>query len=287
MGLTLQEIADEVGVSKQRISQYADRTNQKNIRENAKLEKKKLPGIVIGQIFSPIDDIVSQIEQIALGNSSEGEKFAYQKTCEYMASLKYKGTSLTEARLYDLFLDYYNSMADGKKKSLDNFVKDHGFSWRSEVGRIFKKVELKAQVKPPRKRRVKTSNYKKEVMGRSFEVRMSNRDIAHFLSVPRYIVSEYFRRESNEGMARISYESPYSLDGRLGSGLLTCASFSQIFDAKDAGFSDEDILKSFDRRVYDYAVSNRKDISGSIMDSLRVMFPDKDVRNPYVDFDIS
>ena len=70
------------------------------------------------------------------------------------------------------------------------------------------------------------------------------------------------------------------------SGALNYRTASQIYEARDAGFSIEETLELLekDERVYGYALEHELEISEHIINNLRIMFPDKKITKPYITF---
>lgn len=293
-GLSLTVIGQTLGVERETIRQYILRTHQHDLYLKAQ-EEKRLRAVeqeqvirhLVHQINSPLEDLISQIMQVGFNPADQGMLFAYKKTQAFFDSLKNSNKVHSFSQLYDLFLAYHEAYAQGEKISLSTLAKNHGFYWEASVGHILRQVHLPPLAKPPKKRRVLTSGYQKEVLKRAVPVAMSLRDLAYFIGVEPQVVYSFFKEKGfSEQRPTISYPIPYGEPVHR----LTYLKASQIYEAVDAQFSMEEIICSskntINRRLYDHVLKHRQEIGRHIMRSLGQLFPDKEFTTPYVTFKI-
>jgi len=90
------------------------------------------------------------------------------------------------------------------------------------------------------------------------------------------------RKKNPSFLAKIG--SPNHLNEGKGHNLLTYQRASQIFEAIDAGFTNEEtqMYAHVNEEVFDYAVRNKERLSEKIVGFLRVLYPDKDYETPYL-----
>ncbi len=282
-GFPLTMLAEKFGDSLQNNAHYISKTGQYEIwkesrkyygtKQSKERKRKEMLGI-----------LVSQIEEIIRKKVPEKDKLAYEKTEEFFKVRKRRKFSFDE--IFSLFKDYFNAQRKNKKITLENFADKYGY-WITNVGRFFKDVGLKPLFNPDRKKRVPLSKYKKQALERSLSIKMPIKDRLYFLN----LLSEnrttfyYYRRDK-----KIPDEiNPIKRFGVFRREILMYENASQIYEARDVGFKKPEILElvNLDERVYDYAIEHEQEISGHIISSLKTMFPDKPVKNPYVDFSIN
>src|SRR3989338_2031208 len=292
-GLTLEEIAEKYSqitskrkITRDGIRKYIVGTGQHEIWEQAKEERKNEYGEkkhVLAGLSSQLENIgsclVSQIELAGLKNASEEERIAYEKTQEYINSKKW--TTYSFNQIFSLFQDYYTALSNNEKVSIMKLGENNNVYFTT-VGRILRDVGLKPLIRVSTKERVATPKYKKRVLERAVEVEMPSIDIAYFLRAPSYTV-QFFSYHYKGNKIRPQVKQFIKRFGSKSS-ILNYKTASEIYEARDLGFSREETLEllEVDNKVYRYAIRHRKEISQHIMNSLHIMFPDKEVTKPYV-----
>jgi len=278
------------GVTRQGVSLYIIRSGQNEAwrRSREYFERAQVGRDQYGlKRKKVISDIASQIEKCGLKNASKLEKFVYTKTKEYFSGRRFDRRAYYLDQVSGLFEDYYRSLNEGTKKSLEKLGKGNGLHFVI-VSNILKAVGLKPLVFSNYKKRVITSRSKKESLERGVTVELPVSDIAHFLEISKQVVSDfYISYEGNERRPKVkNYVKGFGRPSH--SKILNFRSASEIYLARDMGYNMEDIFGMFDKdkKVVDYAFEHEEEISEHIVSQLKVLFPDKDVRNPYVDFSI-
>ncbi len=280
-GLKLEAIAHRFGITRERIRQYILVTRQHEIWEHAKEQRRYYEK----QRDKMLGILINQIETAGLRNASVGEKLSYEKAIKYLANKKWHGIYFDE--LFSIYNDYFTFKERGEKVPLSWFAKKYD-RWESVIGRIFKNVGLKPLVKEPAKKRVATPKFKKQALERSVEVELSNRDISYFLKVsidiPRFFFNDYYKGDKKRRVVKSSIKR----FGLLKMDTLYYRTASEIYEAKDADFRKEEILElcEINDEVYNYALKHKKEIADQIMRNLRIMFPNKPVTKPYVNFSL-
>ena len=125
------------------------------------------------------------------------------------------------------------------------------------------------------------SEEKKNAVKRSFNLKMSNPDIAYFIGVPSYVVRNYFVESGkNKGSKHNLVKSFGNPDAYL-----TYRGASQVYEGGDIGFGQKEIeeVLGLDRRVVSYALKNRTRLEPKIIEALRTIYPDREISKPYLE----
>lgn len=291
-GLTLEAIGQRTDVTRERIRQYILGTGQHDLWREARKERKNVLGNLVSQIRNIGNNLASQIEKIVENNYCKEDNWAYEKTKEYFYSKRYKinNEKYSFDRIFSLFKDYHQALENGDKVSLKKFGERHGFHFVS-VGKFFGDVGLKPLGQlftHERKKRVATPKYKKQALEKVVEVEMPNPDIAYFLNLPNYVISQFFSIYYKGYKKRPKVKRFIRGGPRYKKSILNYRKASEIYEAEDASFSEKEILElcNISKEVYDYALDNKKEISKHIMKNLEIMFPDRKIKKPYRNFSV-
>src|SRR3989344_859329 len=284
---TLENIGKKVNLTRERIRQYIVATDQQEIWDERRRERKNILGTIVSQINSVGSNLADQIEQARLLNTSEKEKWAYEKVQKYFEVRRWS-ENIDFDLLFSLFQDYHAFQQQSKKVSLEWFAKKYKI-WTPSIGRIFKDVGLKPLVLPHHKKCIVTSNYKKQCLENAVEAPINPVDVAYFLDIPFYVSNQFFRIHYKGDKQRPpvnKWIKIFDLKNKL-----SYRFASQIYETLDTGFSKEEIIESFglSEELYNYALENKPEISQHIMNSLRIIFPERkeEINKPYREFSLA
>jgi len=282
-GLSMSEIAKETGVSKQAVHQYL--SSSLLIMEYKRIQDKK-KGDSISGLRKSRGSLVTllnlrkrelELEEFAQENDVDKTSFAYRKLSEIRRGHpKVKAYSLNQ--LYNVFFKYWEGLDGESKPSYQEMADFAGLKYHSDVQKILGFVGLKTFNKKYCNR---LSVTQKEAIRRGLKLQISYEDIAYIVGCN----SKNFFSLKNPDIVnrRISF---YAYTFSDGSGeKLSYRVASQIYEAKDADFSDDDTLELIDgcsQRKIDYAVENRGEIEGFIINCLRHMFPLRNIDKGYL-----
>lgn len=272
-GKSIGEIAAELELSKGHVRGIVNEAgiNLRNFQRRQTKEEELLSGIA------------SIIGNAALQKAYE-HGWAYGKAMEYELGVKKKVKEGNKSRNYTseerfpmllrLFESYENAAEKREKPSLEQLAEDSGFSF-TNVGRILKRVGLEPFYGT--RERVPPSHEQNDAMERACGLEMSSADIAYFIGVPFYIVSQALIRE---GIKKKRFPPIKS----FGNGpALTYRLASQIYKAQDSGFKEKEIaeLLELDSRVVDYALRHWLVIEPKITNALQTLYSDRGFDKPY------
>ena len=280
-GLPLTILAEKFNCTRQNMHRYILVTEQHEtwkqsrryfgIKHSKKIKRKEALGV-----------LASQIEEIARRKVLENDRLAYEKTEEFF---KMRNRKYSFDKIFSLFKDYYDAKRENKKVSLKKFADKYDF-WIPTISVFFKEAGLKTLVAPNRKKRVASPKYKIQALERSISIEMPISDKSYFLVLPHKTVSNFNIKRNGKISEKVN---PIKRFGIFRKEILMYGNASQIYEARDAGFTKSEILEliDIDDKVYNYAIRHKKEISGYITSSLKKIFPDKLVKNPYIDFSIN
>ena len=281
-GLSLEEIAERERVTEQCISSYIIKTGKHEkwrksrkhyIEKTSYLERERLKK----QEILKIEDV---LEQVILSKIPLEDREAYQKAQEYLH--RYKRTSYDFENLFTFFKRYYQGKREGKKISLERLREGLIFPYDFQAARVLKLVGEKPLF-GSHKREI-TPKWKKQAIKRAVSIQMPVSDIAYFLGLPAYTVFQSFQKFGIKAKRPEISKVIAGFDIRK----LNCRLASQIYEAKDLGFTRGEVMELLDvpEQVYDSFLNHKDEVGGRIVDALRVLYPDRRIRKPYLEFSI-
>ncbi len=221
------------------------------------------------QVLEEIVNVVSG--SIVKKLREDSNDWAYRKTLDYFMENTVR-TLVFEDILE--FLRRYKSCQDqGTKRSLMELSKGLSISY-TVAGRILSSLDLKPLYGT--KEWVILTKDDKSRIQRAYSIEMPATDLAYFLGLPLNKVIENFKDIGKRRQCRVIT----CLDGSP----LTYRIASQIFMAKDAGYTDEEVMSEFNmsQRLLNYFYRNKKDLKETIINALRVIYKDHKVSKPYL-----
>jgi len=247
-GLPLEEIADLEGVSKQAIDQYLSRSGQRNAWKQKRYElTQRNPAI---KEFLTV--LYSRTRQIPPTD------WALARTQEYIWAHKRSPIDKT----YKVYAEYRQAKDKGEKPSYRQIAKKTGCHLMYVMD-LFHFAGLK-----PLCREYHESEIPTKTMMKISRMGITIPDIAYFCGM------------SDNGVKLRLYEAgfrPKPRDVKTSTGMrkLTYRLASEIYEAKDLKFSDDDIseLLDIDRKVVEYAIRKKREIAPTITDALRLIYP--------------
>ena len=117
---------------------------------------------------------------------------------------------------------------------------------------------------------------------------INNSDLAYFLKIPDYIVSQvahFWGMEKQRPKIPAFLKSFRREFGRRNArDEVTYRMSSQVYEARDLGFTNEEIkkLSNIQEKTLEYILSNEKEISSKIIGALRTIYFDKEIEKPYL-----
>ena len=273
-GLPITEIGKKFSRSRELIRQYINASGQ------YKYWKGKRDDIVYGLILERenliqarsifLSAVRARTEELA-----KEKDWATQKAVEYLDSYKrIDERNYSFDILYSVFKRYEEALKKGKKLSLSRLAEESGLKWASPTRRILAGVGLE----PMHGKRAMARKVKIDAVKRGFNLDLSSRDVGYFLEHPEDNAAEIFSRMGKR--VKTHFEI-----GRLGREYLTWSRASQIYEAQDAGFNEDEITELLDTNydIVEYAISCRDEgIENKLIKDLRILFNDKTIKTPYV-----
>ncbi len=271
-GLTLEEISQRVGVTREAIRIYINSRGQYNewrkAREYNKYinSKKKVSKSLLYVLKERLKDLCKK------------EGWAYEKAFEYCHERK--NIRLNFEKAIKLFSTYDEARSKGNRLSLGELAKINGLS-SPNISRIFKRAEIEPMY-GNRKRKRNLSQDRKESIIRSSSINMSSNDIGYFLGENYFIVQRLFTRENikRKGGKKIRV----SLDGeKFFIGGYRHA--SQIYEALDLGLSSDEVSELLDipMKAINYTITYKPKIEREIISALNILYPDRIIERPYLE----
>jgi hypothetical protein len=274
--LTLRENAKKIKKSKETVRKYFQASGLYKIwkkqNQNRQLKKQTLKKQKKNCTINLISILKTRVNELA-----KYETWPVQKALEYKTSLKHNGSNLVAYdKLVKLFEIYEFAQKSNTKLSLEEIGNDLRLS-PTHIGVILKKVGLK-----PLYGNVKQIRYSKEeisLIKKLFAFEMNNSDLAYFLGLNPYNLSQFRRRNgvktnSKNHICRTKFKI---LNYRLA---------SQIYHAQDL-FKIEGITRSqigdlldTEKKIVDYAIQNKAVIAPKIIDVLKTAYGDH-MTKPY------
>ncbi len=252
------------------------------------------------RLYHVLEAIIEQ----KLEKTGPEERLAFEKTGEYISSkehpkistTKRKGHKISDSedffinRLFNFFKRYYKAESEGKKASINELCDE--LLMVSFAGKILKTVGLE----PPngKRERKKVPEEKKEAIKRAaLKSELPYADIAYLIRLPRHVVTQnsqrYLKKIGKERPKIKPWIKAFGIPGKEGVRIsLTYSMAGQIYEARDLGFTKQETMELLDisnERVLEHAMKFRKkEIAPKIISALRILYPEKNITKPYVDF---
>ena len=282
-GLSLEQISKKTRISKERVRQYiVGRGMHEEWRESREHFKNqthyKFRDNKRDQILA---DSLDGLIKSKLDELPEKERFASEGAM-IIDSNRTRGRSYSFEQVYDLLVDRFEVIESGGKKSVSEYERDHDISFPT-VSRIFQRLNLSTTHDKKHKAKKFVNDFQEEAIERAYDLCMNVPDIAYFLGVRPHVVSVRFIEMGGRDPGDYVKE----LGGVEGKKKVNYRIASQVYEARDAGFSIDETLELLDtsRPVYDFAIRKSKTIKPDIIEALKVLYPDRNIENPWVDFD--
>lgn len=146
-----------------------------------------------------------------------------------------------------------------------------------EVGRILKTVGVEPMYGSRARKSVPKD--KRGAMERGYGLEMSPKDIAYFLELEPYIVRRNFRKKGIRPQSDVVRQ--------LATRGLSFALLSQIYEAQDLDFTQDEIAQLFNRKInlVEFGIANRyegNNYGEKIINALRTLHADNSINTPYL-----
>lgn len=268
-GCTLREIGEAMGgrireQARQYIHArgfYDDWIEAKQKRKCIKNAEKRSLQEIRGGLASLLQKRVYQ--------RAKREGWAAEKAVEYFFAVD---TTLHFDRIKRVFESYQDACHAGSKASVETLGTDAKIS-PTTVWRMYQKTGLKPLNTSSKKR---LTGAKLAAIKRSERVPLSDGDVAYFVGTEESTVR-------NHRHSRLNY---FSYVKSLGFGHGRGCSFgtaSQIYEAQDAGFANEEISQLLDRKqaTVDNTIKQRELAEPEIVHALRKLYGRRNINQPY------
>ena len=266
LGATQVEIGQKGGFTRENARRYINGTGQ---HEKWIENREKVPR---EQKFRLISALKSMLDYLV-----QEEPFAGQKTFQYVQSTGFNPkTNTSKIRLYELitfFERYKEAKNSGKKLGLYGLTQGLSITAQN-AGRILHRVGLEPLYGNKDIHGIPTE--KKEAILRAYGLEMPRDDIAYFLGIPDGRMRHHIRKIGNK--SKISLRNIASIRN------LTYRLASQIYEAQDLGFNENEIAQLFDKKeaVVNHEIENRELYQKTIINALRVLYVDNSINKPYM-----
>lgn len=271
-GESLFNIGDYLGVTREGARQIINKYDFKELRKDAKKEKKAE------------QDSVKNIHRQIAGNIElriiklmSADDWVYQNILRYK-----KMHQLSDADKVIQFLNRYKSAVDNKEEVSLNKLSE-GIFHNTHALRILTDLNLPAlcwRLVYKKLRCLRQSDLQAIELAKKFltaDNSFSAMDVAYFLYLPfsqRYISKTL----SIKGRKR-ELTPEFSAHKEL-----TYSLASRIYEAQDLNFSEKEIAELCDKsnKTVNFALTNRRTIEAEIINCLRHLHPDKTIEKPYM-----
>lgn len=277
-GYSMYEMAREVRLSRERIRQYINGSGQYNDWRKKRQEVKEELGIGKKANQRKIKDLQGRLISALWVRAEElakKEDWAFQKAVEYLRSYKANYPwNHTFPQLYKLFKVYERAQKKGKKLSLEK-IGEKVDLYGTSVDNILARIGIEPMY-GKKEQIIKKRREKMEATIRGVDTCFSSSDIAYFLNLPDHVP---YMRFQNMGIKR-----GRNIWLRVGKDWFTYRLASQIYEARDCGFSGKDVMELLDVKgeIVDYALEHRRELEPKIVKGIRILYNDKKIKNPYV-----
>jgi predicted transcriptional regulator/alkylated DNA nucleotide flippase Atl1 len=282
---TLQELANLIGVSREAVRQYCERTNQEKImhrrtQERLELEREAREGKKKQESLVKIIDHKKRCESIrraVLIEFGDSGSWAVEQTIKFATRPRvndWRGH-------YRVYSVYAAALARGKRLSYVAIAKRAGFRYEADVKAILDKPEDS----PSLCWTIKTlPDHIKSLISRAYQVDMPERFIADVLRLTPYEIHSAFRVIANEPEKR-QYNNSEDYDSRyLAYRGVSFSLASRVYKAQDAGLSLDDIAQrlSVDKKKLDFALSMRETVGPRLAAAIRTIYDVPEHDMPYM-----
>lgn len=271
-GLTLRNHGQNAGVTRQRVHQYL---NERDIHERWKQSRQALKireKQEADEKRKGLVQIVDLLEKRFLQLSTR-EGWAYQRAVEYLVLHKKSPLPLT------LIVEFLNRYEGALNREETYTIPELGQGLNVSSIALYKILsELKLRTLNRSNVRKFISEDDKAIILRGVNIPMSQGDLSYFMRLPRHVVWCYVRKKE------LSRPKVRSTIVNIEKKALTYRLASQIYEAKDLGFNNNELSELFNTstKIVRYAVQRRVNIEPKIIDSLRILYPNKGIDKPYL-----
>lgn len=281
-GLKQVELARLWGVTKQAvwnaIKSYGLHEEWKQAKKSEK-DKRVQVGNLSDMINSIAGELVVTINHGAYLRTGDGQ-WAEKMAFAYLQRHRHSSNSFS--KLVEVYSAYKIARDNGKRVSLTDFQELTGIHF-TNVGNILRDSSLEPLVRG-RPKRKPVSKEKKDTLKRvAVEgTQLSAADVAYFLDVPEFVALKNLKAYG--AMFSGGCRSKIGIRGSRSGRQLTYRVASEIYEAIDIGFSVEEAAYLADScvGVVQHALVQRRQIAGEIAETLRILYPKRRSRKPYL-----
>ncbi|MGK0232222.1 MAG: transcriptional regulator with XRE-family HTH domain [Patescibacteria group bacterium] len=278
-GLSLEHIAQKVGVTRERVRQYivgkdvhkewrTSRGHYKNQTHytQKKEEKEKIVGSILEEII-----------QRKKAQFSPEEQFAYEGA-EIIEKGKISTRTYTYDQVYSLLLDYHQTRERRENKSLTQLGTDHGIFFVT-ISKILQRLNLPTlgQSKPHKKQQLLTPEEKQRIENAKV-LPYTATDLAYFIKVPVHTVRTKLQNQETR--------NPKDIVTYLPKSRTNYRTASQVYESQAAGFTPTETQELLDinPKTYKYITENKDWIQKDINQTLQIIYPEKEITKPWINF---
>ncbi len=306
-GATLEEIGQEIGVTKARVGQYIHATGKYYYWMEQRKKRKAETSEQENALHQARQDLTSLLVARAYQRTEEGGWKYRRKALDYFyGGLKGKSERINKVgrkvripleKLLNLFETYEIAERLGVKLSLEKLEERTGITFVG-ISRILSSQGLEPMY-GARERSSPFSLELNQAIERAYNLEFTSKDVAYFLKLDKnpWVVAQHFveiRRSGAEKVNRNNWlfcTERTSFGGGMQKGdALFYRTASQIYELDDMAkaerinFPNEEVARLLEMRpeCVEYARKNRGWIQTDLISLLKVLYPNTNIERPYL-----
>ncbi len=271
---------DGTPMTRQAVHQYADQSGQKYYWRQQQVKYKFSTHEDKNKMIQLRQHILYCLEEHIKVKAHE-QGWAYEKMVEADFSRRKNPDNIPLEKILLFFQRYEQTLQEGKPPSLKELSK--GYFHFSSASTFLRQIGIK----PPLGRKYRPSSQilakKKELVRRGGSTVLPEKDIAYFTNIYVGSVYNYFEQQGGRRHPAERLRIKYSGFGGTKS-VLTYRLASQIYESIDAcrfTLEETTILLDIPLNVVEHALEQKTAISATIIDALRIMYPQASIAVPY------
>ncbi|HLD57421.1 MAG TPA: hypothetical protein VJA47_03890 [archaeon] len=275
-GATLKEMGEACGQTAESARQYIVKRGLYDLWRTSRAKRSRMEAYPRNAASHMHSEIARLVEAHFL-EKLEAEPLHVRKAFEYFLSRKNTGNNIPVERLIQVLEKYYKAKEDGEVLSLREMGESAGIS-TMEVRRILFAIGEKP-MHGSIENMTRFSEDEEEGIKRAFEMGMGAGDIGYFIGRSAAMINNKKCEFGLKGRSQIK---------QFGFGktheCLAYRKASEIYLAKDLGYSKEEIMELLDvsERVYGYAMENQEEIEEKIENVLDILHSKRRHPRPYI-----
>ncbi len=261
----------------QSVHRYLKRTGQHGLWKENRPKATRARGGYKRGVREQRQKLVDTLAHYAIERAGE-DSWALQKTVQRYLSVQRRNANVPLEKLFKMFSICEEAMSTGRRITYAELADASGFSINSVVfGNIMKSVGVEGDIKVHKK--VRLSSQQKASIRDVYEIGLSMRDIAYFTDIFEETVALHVSTKPKGRNALVIFGTGSNRE------YLSYRMASEIYEAADAGFTDQELMEYFDgkSRCVGYALEHRDEIGYTLIRALDLLFPDVKHTRPYLE----